>query len=254
MAYVVVSFKDQEIVRRPLGRSVEIGRAPECDIVIRDILLSRRHCRIEKDGRDWYLTDLGSKNGTRIGGQAITHQKLRDGDVIRLGKTAIRFCRGAFVSLNRPEKQGGGLQRPADPFDAMAGTVTDFEYKPQGRARETARLPMPRPSPRQPASYEGDQVQSLVSELVSSSWDSIYEHAARPNRPLPRVGVETIQEATLRPRHAPVDLALQVRPEPVVAPFQDIRIEKPRHRLRLWLRKLAMIFQWLMVCGLLWVR
>src|SRR5579884_714142 len=66
MAYVVVSFRDQEILRQSLGRSVVIGRAPECDIVIRDILLSRRHCRIEKDGSNWFLSDLGSKNGTRI--------------------------------------------------------------------------------------------------------------------------------------------------------------------------------------------
>lgn len=254
MAYVVVSFKDQEIVRRPLGRSVEIGRAPECDIVIRDILLSRRHCRIEKDGRDWYLTDLGSKNGTRIGGQPITHQKLRDGDVIRMGKTAIRFCRGAFVSLNGPPKQNGGIQRPADPFDAMAGTVTDFEYKPPSPARDTARLPMPRPGPREPASYEGEHVQSLVSELVSSSWDSIYEHAARPNRPLPRVGVETARQPALRPRHAPVDLALQVQSEPTPAPSLDLQIQKPQNRLRVWLRKLVPIFQCFMLCGLLWVR
>jgi len=243
MAYVVLKFKDRQVGRWPMRRPMVIGRAPECDITVRDILLSRRHCRIENEGRDWFVTDLGSKNGTRIGGQAVLRHKLRDGDVIRIGKTAVRFCRGVMAPSHEAPQPNAGMRRPQDPFDAMAGTVADFQYEPAGPARDVERLPTPRPSPPEPQSYRGEKVHSLVSDLVSSSWDSIYEHAARPDRPLPRVGVTAVRPA-VRPRPASADPALQLRPEEQPTSADD-PTPKPRPKpLRSWralIRRLTMI-------------
>src|SRR5687768_2667546 len=73
MAFVVVLFRGEELTRRELTGPLVIGRAPECDVSVRDILLSRRHCQISPapDGPGWIIEDLGSKNGTRIGGEAV---------------------------------------------------------------------------------------------------------------------------------------------------------------------------------------
>src|SRR5690349_9235391 len=97
MAFIVYFYKDEEQGRLPLDGPIQIGRSAECDISVRDIMLSRHHCRIEPANGGWVISDLGSKNGTSIGGSLIARQNLQDGDVIRMGKTTLRFFEGEFV-------------------------------------------------------------------------------------------------------------------------------------------------------------
>lgn len=285
MAYVIIYHKDQEVARQPLDGAVTIGRAPECELRVHDILLSRRHCRIEPEGDGWVILDLGSKNGTRIGGDPVFRQPLMDGDVIRMGKTAVRFRTDPFV----PAASAGSsaLKRPVDPFEALAGTVSDFVYRPAAPIGPTGLpFPAPRPSPREPAAYVEEDVRSLVSELVSSSWDSIYEGASRPDPMVAhaRAAAERAVGRRKRPREPQVDVGLQVESidvETTVAladvdsqgPEADAQraeadaaisvplplppLELPTHRAtvsppparRRWmgsvLRRIAVIFQWL---------
>jgi pSer/pThr/pTyr-binding forkhead associated (FHA) protein len=76
-------------------RSIIVGRADDCDIVIKDEYASPRHCEIFKDGRGWLVRDLGSTNGTRVcrpGGDVKINWfdcLLRQGDVIVVGRTAL---------------------------------------------------------------------------------------------------------------------------------------------------------------------
>src|SRR5947209_6977680 len=50
MPYITVSASGEELDRRELTDApIVIGRAPECQVSVHDILLSRRHCRIEAD-------------------------------------------------------------------------------------------------------------------------------------------------------------------------------------------------------------
>lgn len=268
MAYVVLFFKDQEVGRRKLDGPLVIGRSPESDFSIRDILLSRRHCRIEPDENQWVVSDLGSKNGTRIGGQSILRQPLRDGDVIRIGNSTVRFYAGKFQPAANGKPRPGALTRPADPMEALQNTVTAFELEPRGPARNTDRLPVPKPSPKEPASYVQEDVRTMVKDLVSSSWDSIYEHASRPDPVMPRG--QTGQAVRRRPREPGVDLALQLRSEsagaqstaaPAAARPEarslDLQPPVPRRRInggriRALLRRLAMIFQWTALLMLAW--
>lgn len=247
MAYVVLYYKDQEVDRRKLDRAVVIGRSPECDVAIRDVLLSRRHCRIEKEGRDWVLSDLGSKNGTRVGGSAITRHVLRDADVIRAGKSTIRFHRGAFVPAPKTSAPAGRPPRPADPFEALSGTVTAFEFEPRGPVRNTERLPTPRPGPPEPAAYDREDVRSMVSGLVSSSWDSIYDNARRPDPTAPQSPlIENLRrKRACEPR---VDASLQLGPHGASRAATEqapalLDPPAPRGRIWAWLRRLAKLFQ-----------
>src|SRR4051794_16025062 len=97
MAYVVVSFKGKEVGRWPLTDTLAVGRSGECHVAVRDILLSRKHLEIVPDGKTWVAVDLNSKNGTKVKGAPVTRKVLRDGDVLSMGKTTIRFHRGRLA-------------------------------------------------------------------------------------------------------------------------------------------------------------
>lgn len=99
-AMLIMQAGGDEAGRRwPLqrGRTV-IGRDIDCDIVLPDRLVSRRHAHVvweTMDGREGYVVeDLHSKNGTFVNGQEMTERRmLEDGDEIQI---ALRF-KLAFV-------------------------------------------------------------------------------------------------------------------------------------------------------------
>jgi hypothetical protein len=70
-----------------------IGRSSDCDIVVGDPNVSRRHAEIRRMGRGFSLVDLGSTNGTEVNGQRVTETSLMNGDVIGVGTTRITFER-----------------------------------------------------------------------------------------------------------------------------------------------------------------
>ncbi len=73
---------------------VIIGRLPDCDIILPDRQVSRRHARIFRQGDTYFIEDLGSKNGTWVNGHPLTDVRpLEDGDEIQI---ALRF-KLAFV-------------------------------------------------------------------------------------------------------------------------------------------------------------
>jgi len=70
-----------------------IGRDPYCDIVLNDPMVSRQHARIDYQQGQWFITDLGSKNGTYVNGYPVEQQMLNPGDEILLGNTTLVFSR-----------------------------------------------------------------------------------------------------------------------------------------------------------------
>lgn len=72
--------------------AVLIGRVAECDVVLYEQGVSRRHCRISTEGGRYFVEDLGSSNGTRLNGTAVTgKQALMDGDQVSLGPVGFVF-------------------------------------------------------------------------------------------------------------------------------------------------------------------
>lgn len=68
------------------NRPVSIGRGPDNVVCIRDDKASRNHCVIEPDGRGGYtVTDLKSRNGTKVNDLKVSNSPLRAGDVLRVG-------------------------------------------------------------------------------------------------------------------------------------------------------------------------
>lgn len=88
----------------PSGRQVEraaeirgdepvlIGRRAECTVVLPSNTVSRRHAQIWRQGDDYFLSDLGSTNGTLLNGEPVIGvERLNDRDEIAVGIYRLIF-------------------------------------------------------------------------------------------------------------------------------------------------------------------
>lgn len=91
-AYLVTVETGRDGARRRLGPLTVIGRAPECDFVVSSSHVSRRHAEVAWDGERFLVRDLGSLNGTKVGGETIAEPRpLRSGDSLQLADCTLRF-------------------------------------------------------------------------------------------------------------------------------------------------------------------
>jgi len=72
-------------------RMTVIGRDAQCQICIQDPDASRRHAAIQPFGREFYIMDMGSTNGTLINGQQEEKRILRHADKITIGQQEFQF-------------------------------------------------------------------------------------------------------------------------------------------------------------------
>jgi pSer/pThr/pTyr-binding forkhead associated (FHA) protein len=68
-----------------------IGRGRDCDIVVDDANVSRRHAELRHEGPAFWLVDLDSTNGVEVNGRRLRRAKLEDGDTFVVGETEIAF-------------------------------------------------------------------------------------------------------------------------------------------------------------------
>ncbi|MER2133674.1 MAG: FHA domain-containing protein [Arthrobacter sp.] len=69
-----------------------LGRAQEATLVLEDDYASGRHARLFPQGSRWFIEDLGSTNGTFLGGSQLSRaQPVDPGVPIRIGKTVIEL-------------------------------------------------------------------------------------------------------------------------------------------------------------------
>ncbi|MUL77531.1 FHA domain-containing protein [Mycolicibacterium sp. CBMA 226] len=138
--------KDQRI-----SRPVTIGRDAGNNIVVNDVLVSRRHARLVHTPTGTRLEDARSSNGTFVNGVRVMAATLRDNDVVTIGKSDFVFSRGELVQRGRVARTLPGLRvRDAgltlkaeatvllDPttFDAKPGTLTAI-IGPSGAGKST---------------------------------------------------------------------------------------------------------------------
>ncbi len=70
-----------------------IGRSRDCDVVLADPNVSRRHAEVRPDGHGgWQVRDLGSTNGVKVNGRRIDGATaIESGDRLALGTADVRF-------------------------------------------------------------------------------------------------------------------------------------------------------------------
>jgi pSer/pThr/pTyr-binding forkhead associated (FHA) protein len=93
---------------------VTLGRRPEADVCLPwDSGISRLHAELILRAGEWLIADDGlSQNGTLVNGMPVEgRRRLRDGDLITLGRTSLTFC--------EPRTQAAGSERE-DPDVTMA--------------------------------------------------------------------------------------------------------------------------------------
>jgi hypothetical protein len=102
-----------------------LGREADNGLVLEDAGASRHHARLLPDGRGWLLEDLGSSNGTWVGGACIQRQRLDAGQAFRVGDTWLRLeedPRGGSVEpapQPSPQPSPGPSPRRRGPWAAL---------------------------------------------------------------------------------------------------------------------------------------
>jgi pSer/pThr/pTyr-binding forkhead associated (FHA) protein len=132
MQAVLVMFRNDG-ERRSFSISREmtvIGRRQDCDLMIPLGEISRKHCRIIRDGDSLRLEDLGSSNGTFHNGRRVQEAVLSAGDTIQVGPVAF------VVQLDgQPEEEDmrphtGGAGAALDDDDELETLSDDGEPTP----------------------------------------------------------------------------------------------------------------------------
>jgi predicted component of type VI protein secretion system len=98
------------------GGRLSVGRASTNEIALPwDTEVSRLHAELESIGGEWTVSDDGlSRNGTFVNGGRISgRHRLRDGDVVRVGRTAIAFRRPEAEDSN-PTKVASAMPAVGD--------------------------------------------------------------------------------------------------------------------------------------------
>lgn len=154
----------------PLAGGAILGRSPECEIVLAHASVSRQHARIARDGDDWVLADLGSRNGTRLNGRRIERARLADSDELELGEVRLKL---ELAASPRPEESAvpgetlefaEELVLPAAPAGGTGGAI---EIEGEELLAETAvrpRAATPRPAP----AFTGAQAQALPAGTAAA--------------------------------------------------------------------------------------
>lgn len=105
----------------PDRQRLTIGRGEDSDVQVHwDRDVSRTHAELERVGGVWTISDDGlSRNGTFVNGERVgTRQRLRDGDVLRVGQTVVVY-RDPGTSAFSETRVGGPEIAPPTVSDAQ---------------------------------------------------------------------------------------------------------------------------------------
>jgi pSer/pThr/pTyr-binding forkhead associated (FHA) protein len=149
MAFQLVISEGKEAGREFLfdQASIVIGRTPECDVILYDSGVSRRHARIFDDGDGPHIEDLGSANGTLVNGARISKTPLCDGDAIVLGPVKFTFTAlgdslppeegtdAGKEEVRTAEQDVAGFTRVVDPAEIRRSRNKGVAMLPKGTNR-----------------------------------------------------------------------------------------------------------------------
>lgn len=118
-----------------LGLRTVVGRRTDCDLMLFEPSISRRHAMILRQADGYYLHDLSSQNGTFVNGKRlVAPTRLSDSDRIELDVISLVFRCGTqpgSVRIDpRPESDGrkpAGIVREMNQIDRPSNVVTAIQ-------------------------------------------------------------------------------------------------------------------------------
>jgi len=149
MPTINTRFKNKELHRYSVRKtsSFSIGRLPDNDIVIENDAVSGKHARIVPNDHEYYIEDLKSTNGTFVNNKRIHSRRLKDEDIITIGKHELVFKMAENSDKERidlPELSNGMTSRDKtsalnsrdyqemmakNRYDANKATLLIFKFK-----------------------------------------------------------------------------------------------------------------------------
>ncbi len=89
-------FGEASFIHRPDLTLVRIGRSADNDVIVDDLLVSRHHAELRRDGENYALIDLNSHNGTFVNGKKINRAVITSNDYVTIGHHLFRLAKGTL--------------------------------------------------------------------------------------------------------------------------------------------------------------
>lgn len=96
---------------------VTIGRSRECDLLLADRLISRIHCRVERQDEVFVLADAGAQNPAKLRGRPVMRAELKVGETFQVGPYEITLGLPASESASVEDTRPG--ENPRSGQDLM---------------------------------------------------------------------------------------------------------------------------------------
>ncbi len=116
----IITLHDKTIKRFSIsaGQQLSIGRGQDCDITIDNKAISRRHVSLAFQNGIYFVSDLGSTNGTLVNGRKITvDEPVSEEDRIEFGKFTLS------PAVREDDEQGTGTSAAAGDLDMNDETI-----------------------------------------------------------------------------------------------------------------------------------
>lgn len=101
-----------------------VGRSMEAHVQITDPWISSMHAMFERRGEEFWVVDLDSRNGTFLGEERISEALVKDGTLVRFGRTEVRVELGPPRSGTAPHEETRSVREPHRSTLRTDGTVS----------------------------------------------------------------------------------------------------------------------------------
>jgi hypothetical protein len=122
------------------GTSLIVGRGLDCDIVLNDASVSRKHFRLDKTASGYRMVDLGSGNGTKVNGVRLSEFDLAHGTVLEAGTTTMGWKQLDKPAAAQEFKEGWDDNAESTRVSDLAAISVLPEWKEQVHKEEQAKV------------------------------------------------------------------------------------------------------------------
>jgi len=115
-----------------------IGRGADCDLVLQDTQVSRHHAELRRYGDHWFIADLGSTNGTFVGGTRLHRDEahpLLPGVPVQLGDARLILEEEPMTPFAPPQELS---QEPAE----LVPQIQDYHPEPNEVPKSQTQNPL----------------------------------------------------------------------------------------------------------------